>query len=631
MQSLLPARLYALRSENAGLPQRSSRFAHTHGTSFDPPASPTNWKRYNTPQPPVAALPPEILSLIFRICAETERPMSPYNLSARALFESRLAFGIAVPRDVDAEEDLDEDALGEFEEPLWVKGRKGTLGYIELSHVCSKWRNVMLGYSALWAEDIGALPDALPTFLERAGGVLPLTVRVYGATYRRDNTPVWEALLASDGALARRVKALYWVETREAYLRRRLSARLRHCNFDTLERLIIWAHEYPEYQTGPQHLILTTPRLRVADFTNMALTPTSTSLTELSIRATCATDEGEYDAWSIEHNHLRSILEAHSQTLVHLYIDVESDFVATAPSLEPQLAFPHLQRLYLHDHSLGGDLPAPILSGISYPSSALTYLHLEQGSWEGDTSELIYLVGMLRQAGVPAPYGLAIAEERRVEEDVDDISLLIRFYVEPSFDISSCTHLANGGLFGHGTHRLTLRLEYDEHVPLRKLLEVLSQAIATDNVRTLSLTSSGICPGCREQTSSVIQEHFAGVRTVHVGDPHIGGVIPALGWLGNASMMPGLERLWLTRSGDADAKGVNTLLRRTLGTQLCSRYDRRPHGSRAELGAPARLKELRVCKSVLVKNMEYFAAQSMVMIRDSVDVLDWCTDFLPIH
>ncbi|KZV66838.1 hypothetical protein PENSPDRAFT_736881, partial [Peniophora sp. CONT] len=583
LQSLLRERRYTFRTEASGLSPSSSRSRILSEMTADAGVLEITARRlrkeYNAHQPLVATLPPEILSSIFQICAETERPLPPYNLRARGLFESRLYRGIAR----EAEHDI--DAGGEFEEPSWISGRRGSLGYIALSHVCTHWRNVMLGYTALWTEDIGALPDALPTVLSRAGPVLPLTMRLYGSTYRRDNSGVWDALSVNGGTLARRVKALYWVETREGYLERKFFARLPTYPFASLEKLVIWAHECAGFPATAQPPTLMAPRLRVADLTNVACNSTSTSLTELSIRTTWASLEMDFDPWVLERHDLRAILQAHSLSLTSLYLDLHVS--ADPPSDETSMEFSQLHKMYLRDHSLGGGRPASLLSGISYPASAVSYIHLEQGQWPDDPSELVYLFDILRQSGTTAPHGLAIIEERvrRAHDDIDTMSVLLRFYTEPAITLSTNV---DSDLFGRGTHRLSLRLDYDEHLAIDTLLQTLSRCIPASGVKILSYTSSGFCDTCRVK-SGMLMGHFSAVRTLHIEDPHIGGIVPALGRLRDARCMPGLERLWLTRS---NTSGGHILSRSVLATYLRSRYGQ----SRGSIGfgAPARLKELRV-------------------------------------
>ncbi|KZV66774.1 hypothetical protein PENSPDRAFT_736941 [Peniophora sp. CONT] len=51
---------------------------------------------------------------------------------------------------------------------------KGCLGWVKLTHVCRSWRAVLLGAHSLWARHVGILPNAMLTFLERAGSSAPV-------------------------------------------------------------------------------------------------------------------------------------------------------------------------------------------------------------------------------------------------------------------------------------------------------------------------------------------------------------------------------------------------------------------------------------------------------------------------
>ncbi|KZV62758.1 hypothetical protein PENSPDRAFT_758481 [Peniophora sp. CONT] len=57
----------------------------------------------------------------------------------------------------------------------WVI-QKGSLGWVRMTHVCRAWRATLLDARHLWAQNIGVLPKALLTFLERAGPAAPLSI-----------------------------------------------------------------------------------------------------------------------------------------------------------------------------------------------------------------------------------------------------------------------------------------------------------------------------------------------------------------------------------------------------------------------------------------------------------------------
>ncbi|KZV64902.1 hypothetical protein PENSPDRAFT_656209 [Peniophora sp. CONT] len=53
------------------------------------------------------------------------------------------------------------------------------LGWITVTHICRKWRELCLAASVLWTHWIGRLPEGLPDILSRAGNELPLHLDVY--------------------------------------------------------------------------------------------------------------------------------------------------------------------------------------------------------------------------------------------------------------------------------------------------------------------------------------------------------------------------------------------------------------------------------------------------------------------
>ena len=80
-RALLPERVYTLRTQATGHPQGSPRPVYstelaTGATTSHMSALP-RWNEPSVHRPPVALLPPEILSLVFKICADAERPWAP--------------------------------------------------------------------------------------------------------------------------------------------------------------------------------------------------------------------------------------------------------------------------------------------------------------------------------------------------------------------------------------------------------------------------------------------------------------------------------------------------------------------------------------------------------------------------
>ncbi|KZV66317.1 hypothetical protein PENSPDRAFT_655027 [Peniophora sp. CONT] len=99
---------------------------------------------------PVYRLPTEILLLVFTILASQDRP-------AQSVFE----FG------------------------------EGTLGWVRATHVCRTWRNILLADSDIWAGDVGLLPKATATFLERSGDRAPLELWAIKTSMRTRDHEFW--------------------------------------------------------------------------------------------------------------------------------------------------------------------------------------------------------------------------------------------------------------------------------------------------------------------------------------------------------------------------------------------------------------------------------------------------------
>ncbi|KZV67684.1 hypothetical protein PENSPDRAFT_754740 [Peniophora sp. CONT] len=89
---------------------------------------------------PISRLPPEVLVSIFKSVARIDQPRKRHKYCSS-------------------------------DEP-------STLGWVRISHVSRLWRELCLRTPDLWALHLAVLPDALPDFLERVGGDVPLDVCV---------------------------------------------------------------------------------------------------------------------------------------------------------------------------------------------------------------------------------------------------------------------------------------------------------------------------------------------------------------------------------------------------------------------------------------------------------------------
>lgn len=554
-------------------------------------------------KPPVNTLPLEILSHVFTMVAETERPLPPYDLRALGSFKVRVDdYGVA--------HSDREGTYGEVEEPLWLSGRGGTLGWIALGHVCILWRRLLLASSSLWAGDIGALPAALHIMLERAGNTRPLVLRLYGATYRREaHAALWTTIAANDGAIARRIRGIYWIERRLGYLEEEVFPSLALCPFLSLEMLEISAYE----NFGESRVAMIAPRIRVATFTNAACMFTSAALTELSIVGTVP-DNSDLWTWELKDHALRTIIEAHRLTLLHLRLDVEAIDPQRPPHHEPPIDLPRLQSLTFHGTSVSLG-PDTLIYRISYPRSCRTYVEIDPlVNNFGRAQDLQQLVSALQRAGSVAPFGLALEEHKSLKPY--DSSVLLRFYTAPTAHAPSYGPIhVDDYAFGRDTLRLTLKIA-NTHMPLRTLLEALSASILMVDVRALSYFSN--CMPCRA-TGTLILDHFPAVQTLHIVDPspfHTadGDILSSLSQSGAAGpRMPMLERLLLSQKSKS-----HPLSAKSLAHQLLARYDHRT----LNLVALMRLKELTIHESVIVVQEEGLD-QAVMAIWGLVDSLNW--------
>ncbi|KZV66839.1 hypothetical protein PENSPDRAFT_755372 [Peniophora sp. CONT] len=606
LQALLDRRLASFPAQTSGPYRPSSQFFDLlEGLLADAElletAALTLKAECNAQPRSLNALPPEVLSHIFTLFAETERPIPPFDLRARRLFETKVdEYGIA--------EINDDGTSVEVEEPLWLRGRAGTLGWIALSHVCKLWRQLVLSLSELWTRDIGALPGTLHDMLDRSGNTRPLTLRLYGTTFRRQDPDAlfWETFATNDGVIAQRVREIHWIEGRIGYLEHASMPRFAYCSFSSLDTLVISAHER---FTLPLETI-DAPRLRIVDFTNVACLFTSTVLTDLSIRGTGSLGRGR-PGWGIYRGDLFNILKAHERTLQHLHLDFETVIGQPLPE-ETRLEFPTLQSVEYYEGSLDALDTTGLINQISYPSTASTHIHIKPFTSYFTSRETDSLLTALRRLGITAPSGLAIEENHSSASD-GATNLILRFYITPDEYKSPLNSSLESYLFGDKIMRLTLHIAR-VHVRLRNLLEALLASIPTTSVKTLSFESS--CALCRQEGVTLL-ERFPAVQTFHLVDPSdYGNIMHALHQPGpNGPRAPMLERLSLAQRSESHVLSSNMLAQ-----QLRARYGQpnRP-GRRIEY---ARLKDLRVDESVVIADEEG-SVEAVARIATLVDSVDW--------
>ncbi|VDC01322.1 unnamed protein product [Peniophora sp. CBMAI 1063] len=547
----------------------------------------------NGVQPPrsLNSLPLEILNHIFILFAETERPIPPFDIRARHIYEERKVPGEYT---INLDDDDGEPVYDNMDEPPWMRGRGGHLGWILLGHVCRLWRKMLLALTELWAGDIGSLPGSLQAMLERAGDARPLILRLYGATFRRTDPEegFWKAVACNDGAMSQRIREVYWIESRIYYLEDTYFFRTSRCSFIALHTFVL---STGELSFDPAKTI-DAPNLRVARLTNVLCHFTSNVLAELSICGTAMRDNPEgLRRWGLYHRTLFKLLKVHKHSLLHLRLDVRRVHGYLHPH-EPILEFTRLQTLEYradeHEYNASG-LISP-LDRMSYPNFTSVHFHVDSRSTSVTSKTLGPLLKPLLRLDPVSPSGLGI-EESSTHGGEDH--LILRFYAmaddhEPHTDTPISTE---SFIFGGDTLRLTLHLAH-KHMALRVLLHALSELVPTANVKALSY--SGFCYLCKHDAVGVLQR-FPAIRAFHLVDPYDSGTLmDTLHQPGpDGPLAPLLERLAFSqRSPD------HVLSSSALAHELRARYGPPEMLARHSIHAP--LKDLMIDSTVVLEDEE---------------------------
>lgn len=468
-------------------------------------------------------LPSEVLSIVFSMCAEVDRPVAPINRTIRSAFEEEKVF---VYDDGEYETELVEPS------GKWFSDKSGRLGWIVISHVCTHWRRLIVHLPLLWAKEIGTLPSAIHTMLRRSGPSCPLTLSTLGSSFRQDNAVVWEALSVDGGAVAQRVSEIYCSETRWGYLKHGLLPLIRECPMPLLERLVVVANE-PEIllSKGEALPALVAPRLQAAHLTNTAISFPSNSLSSLSICLGEIIDV--MDNWWLQEEHLWLILHQCKTTLTHLNLDIQMPVDLSKgrspfqQPVNPPLDFPNLTTLHYRDQLRFGFFnsthPIPLFACISYSQSALTVVdvHVDQRS---PLMNFELLFSSLLQAGTPSPYGLAVDDATVSRTHTLSIGFFTTPFATPTgADETHASPLKKTGhlydIFGKETHRLALTLRDLPAGSLLTLLTGLARCIPSSQVQKLSYRSS--CSLCLEGQDFILS-NFSTMRALQIVNPHEG-------------------------------------------------------------------------------------------------------------
>ncbi|KZV63152.1 hypothetical protein PENSPDRAFT_220863 [Peniophora sp. CONT] len=75
------------------------------------------------------------------------------------------------------------------------EGYRRVYGWIEVTRVCRSWRHLLLGEHTIWANNIGTIPGAYETFIERSGSHVPLHLYLEDELFEWPKyRPEWSAL-----------------------------------------------------------------------------------------------------------------------------------------------------------------------------------------------------------------------------------------------------------------------------------------------------------------------------------------------------------------------------------------------------------------------------------------------------
>lgn len=362
-------------------------------------------------------VPAEIWRIIFHMCGQ-ERPLPAISPTRKRVYDVVQA---TIAEINDAEEDaddvelpLDADplALEELDEPTFVAGEPGRLGWVRLGHVCGRWREILHNSCcSLWADDLGSLPEGFHFMLKQAGDKVPVSFHFYGSSYREPYTIPLDALL-HDQSLQKRVREMHIVDMLPSRLEE-IWPRLAECDFPILRELLVLGNNVESNPAPGESAfpLLRCPQLRSMCIVNFATFFTSHKVTFIDLR-TQRVPYAMMEPFAIRVDDLMNMLTACKDSLLHLALDViilELDNV----SLREPIRFTSLKSIIFRDpESLVRDEPLLLLfSGIRYPSWIVIKIELEcryctslqQGS---------ELFAALKLAGTPDPVSLRIRIDR---------------------------------------------------------------------------------------------------------------------------------------------------------------------------------------------------------------------------
>lgn len=227
-------------------------------------------------RPIVYRIPGNVLRVIFSACAESDRPLPCVDTLKRETLAQAKAF-IAVIEDGHRTA-LDglpsRECLSEMSEPSGINTVGGNLGWLRLCQVCRLWRHMVHDYPELWAGDLGSLPKAFDFMRAKAGLQVPITIRLYGSSYREDYMRVTD-FICGDPDFRARIESFNLFETRRDSVSH-LSESLCYVSFPNLRELTVCGNDYPFVGSGdkPTYPTFQCPLLERVLLTNVGTATT---------------------------------------------------------------------------------------------------------------------------------------------------------------------------------------------------------------------------------------------------------------------------------------------------------------------------------------------------------------------
>ncbi|KZV62515.1 hypothetical protein PENSPDRAFT_758659 [Peniophora sp. CONT] len=303
--------------------------------------------RRNATLPCISRLPPEVTATIFGYCTVEEPPHAPCDRKKKE--EIIDANHIDVLTDIWAVRHVWKDALSD-----------GTIGWIRLTHVCRRWRELLLGTATLWASTLGRLPSAYNEFLQRAGNHTLPSVTVISTPFH-DRIPLTISL-STIVPICNRLRVLRLVEIcgdPDFLLSLELLCTQRLEKLETLE-ITFHSSTFSRDSSNVAQWVLTAPSLRTIHFAGYFIPFKTASLEELSLNYWT-------DKCTLSMNTLYNLLQVAAPTLKYLDLShvLSYNFDVEAHSLQ-EINLPQLQEFRFAD---GDGLQIAFLERAKFPPS----------------------------------------------------------------------------------------------------------------------------------------------------------------------------------------------------------------------------------------------------------------------